>query len=505
MKGKTKIGTAILSILLAFGLGASTARALEEISWKGVDLRITGYLKNETYIRAWHGPDDIMSCRNVFNVDLDFYFPELPILRRLFIQLRPVYDAVFDWENEGTGGTTPPYPEHGWGYYVSHSHGLRRHFQDNFGVGDDWDPLLRECWVDLSIGDLDARLGKQIVAWGKSDGVWLLDMIHPFNWRNPCVFEEEDTKIPLWMVNLEYHVTPVDTLQFLFIPRYVPAHNPFGSHDMASNITIWVDDYYAAFDQWFQSMGWGRFWVDTSEPGTSFSNGEYGVRWSGWWKGVSYTLNYFYTWDDYLNDYPNTGDWWTAYFVKRRADRVSIFGGSFDYCWDNFFGLKQMVTRGEFAYFKNDVWYDYYFYCKEMDNIGVLLGFDKYYLIDYWFSVQFTLSYIPRGQRYYDLGSTYRRDPTYDGYGSGMRKQLETAWTFYLMKDYLPGDTLHTEWFLLYDDDGAFWFRPKVKYDVSDQFHITLGANFFWGNEDDPFTGESHDNDNIFIEILWGF
>ena len=122
------------------------------------------------------------------------------------------------------------------------------------------------------------------------------------------------------------------------------------------------------------------------------------------------------------------------------------------------------------------------------------------------------MSYILSADKhdaYYDLGARYiGQDHTADvlnGYGSGMRDSLETDYTLYVMKDYLPGDTLHTEWFLLYDDDGAFWFRPKVKYDVSDQFHVSLGCNFFWGQEEDPFVGESHDNDNVFVEFLWGF
>ncbi|MBW1838485.1 MAG: hypothetical protein JRI49_01010 [Deltaproteobacteria bacterium] len=499
-----KISIVILAVFMILSLGVSTVRAIEDLQLGcEVELGISGYLKNETYIRAWHGPDDIMSCRNVFNLDLDFSFPGIPIVRRMFIELRPVYDAVFDWENEGTGGGTSK---------------LRKRFQDNFGVADDWDPLLRECWVDLSIGKLDARLGKQLVSWGKSDGIWMLDLINPFNWRNPSVFEEEDTKIPLWMVNLEYHVKPMQTLQFLFIPRYVPAMNPFDGHDWAANITTWVEDYDAFLSLPQSAWGPGAN-IKTREPGTSLSNAEYGLRWSGWWKGISYTLNYFYTWDDYLNQYP-TGAWWdygTAvgmgypYFVNTeytyRADRLSIFGGSFDYCWDYFLGLKQVVTRAEFAYLKNDVWYNYDVGLEEKDNIGVLLGFDKYFFIDYWTSIQVQASYILDAHghdSYYDLGSGYHGADA-AGLGSGMRDALELNYTLYVMKDYLPGDTLHTEWFLMYDDDGAFWFRPKVKYDVSDQFHVSLGANLFWGKEDDPFVGESRNNDNLFVEFLWGF
>jgi len=490
MKIKLLFSIAIMGLILV-GFGDFSSEAIEI-----GDLSISGNLRNETYVDISDSAH-VMSCRNQLTIDFDYAFTGTPIIRRGFIELRPVYDAVFDWENKGTGGG---------------SSRLREHFQDNFGVADDWDPLLRECWADLSIGKLDARLGRQIVSWGKSDGIYLLDMIHPFNWRNSCVFEEEDTKIPLWMVNLEYELNPSNFFQFLFIPRYVPAHNAFDGHDWAANVTTWVEH----FDEWlsapqgplFSYQGAGAT-IKVDEPGTSFSNAEYGLRWSGWWKGISYTLNYFYTWDDYLNQYP-TGTWSTLYgdgvtWVNTeytyKADRVSIFGASYDYCWDNFLGVEHLVTRGEFAYFKNDVFCDYDFNNREKDNIGLMLGFDKYYFIDYWFSFQFALNHILNADKakdaYYDLGS-------YD-FGKGMRDETEIALTFYLMKDYLPGDFLHTEWYLLYDDDGTFWFRPKVKYDFTDQFHVSIGANFFWGNEEDPFAGESHDNDNIFMELNWGF
>lgn len=479
------------------------------------DLTVTGHFKNESYFHLNSGTDpygnerdDLMSSRNELAIDVTYQFTNIPILKRGFVGLKPVYDAVFDWSNKGTGDG---------------SDSLQDQFEHNFGEGDDWDPLLRELWLEFSAGKLEARVGRQLVSWGKSDGIYMLDVIHPFNYRNWCIFEEEDTKIPLWMLNLNYQVQPGNSLQFLYIPRYVGSHDGFGKHDWTPNVGRWLDEYYGAYDTIFASWGFGGYPVVAEEPGSSFEDSEFGVRWSGWWKGLSYTLNYFYTWDDYLNDYPAiTGDWLTALSVDRHADRISIFGGSFDYCWDSFLGLKQLVTRGEVAYTKNDAWYDRDFYIAEKDVLGIMLGFDKYCFVDYWVSIQVQQSYIlspdQSKEAYYDIGA-YAPSPiidpdgfpgTFDEYvgaqlGSGMRDAIETNLTFYIMKDYLPGDTLHFEFFVLYDDDGAWWFRPKLKYDISDQLHITLGANFFSGNEDDPFVGESRDNDNIFTELSWGF
>ena len=141
-----------------------------------------------------------------------------------------------------------------------------------------------------------------------------------------------------------------------------------------------------------------------------------------------------------------------------------------------------------------------------------MLGFDKFFFVDWWVSIQLQQSYILNSDKakgaYYDVGSGYKGRPltedVLNGFGTGMRDEVETTLTFYLYKDFFPGDTAHGDLFLLWDDDGAWWFRPKVKYDVTNTFQVSLGCNFYWGNEDD-YWGEWHDNDNIFVEIKKGF
>ena len=42
---------------------------------------------------------------------------------------------------------------------------------------------LRELYVDTKAGDWDLRIGKQQVVWGTADGIKLLDMINPTDYR----------------------------------------------------------------------------------------------------------------------------------------------------------------------------------------------------------------------------------------------------------------------------------------------------------------------------------
>ena len=68
-------------------------------------------------------------------------------------ELRPVVD---------TEGTSPDYKYH------------RSYTQNDY---------LREAYVDTEVGDWDLRLGKQQVVWGTADGIKLLDIVNPTDFR----------------------------------------------------------------------------------------------------------------------------------------------------------------------------------------------------------------------------------------------------------------------------------------------------------------------------------
>ncbi len=76
------------------------------------------------------------------------------------------------------------------------------------------DPL-RELYVDTSIGDTDIRIGKQQVVWGTADGIKLLDIINPTDFREFVQNTTEDARIPLWMVNVDTPIGENGSFQFI--------------------------------------------------------------------------------------------------------------------------------------------------------------------------------------------------------------------------------------------------------------------------------------------------
>lgn len=75
--------------------------------------------------------------------------------------------------------------------------------------------VLRELYLDFDVGSTLWRVGKQQVVWGTADGIKLLDIINPTDFREFSQNTMEDSRIPLWMVNTETPVGATGNLQFI--------------------------------------------------------------------------------------------------------------------------------------------------------------------------------------------------------------------------------------------------------------------------------------------------
>jgi len=104
---------------------------------------------------------------------------------------------------------------------------------DSFDSGESYtqrDPV-REAYVDASLGEngeYSTRVGKQQVVWGKADGMKLLDIINPTDYSEMAQNQMEDSRIPVFMMNVEKVLDEGGTLQVVVSqPRenYFPGLN----------------------------------------------------------------------------------------------------------------------------------------------------------------------------------------------------------------------------------------------------------------------------------------
>jgi len=83
---------------------------------------------------------------------------------------------------------------------------------------DDYDPQLLdeeeseleigEMWIRGELGsNLDLKLGRQIVVWGKSDNLSVTNILNPIDNRSPGMVDVKDLRLPLMMARLDYYFT----------------------------------------------------------------------------------------------------------------------------------------------------------------------------------------------------------------------------------------------------------------------------------------------------------
>jgi hypothetical protein len=69
----------------------------------------------------------------------------------------------------------------------------------------EWEAELREAFVQGALtGNLDVKLGRQIVVWGRSDNFRVTDILNPLDNREPGLTDIEDLRLPTTMSKLDY-------------------------------------------------------------------------------------------------------------------------------------------------------------------------------------------------------------------------------------------------------------------------------------------------------------
>jgi len=480
------------------------------------------------HINAWvnfglltklHGPRQFsfMSQRNEFSLQVAYTLNDHV---KLYTWLRPFWDSIYEWKGgslTGRNGQTN-----------------RRPWANNFSFSNLWnnDPLVREAYVDLRFGDFWARLGRQIVAWGKSDGVYLLDNIHPFNYRESILLIEEEVKVPLWMANFNYRFGTVGTVQVLWIPQpefaYYYGFNPRAGNaqkspnckaDFEFNVTCLTNKTLAAFDQIFKENGIvgangqvGYPYPNLHKPPGTLGSSQAMVRFDSEYRGMTYSLAYEYKFNAFLQDMNDLGQHHGAIGIGtaiqaignvRKAKRLQIVGAAADYQWSHLplFGEK-VVTRMETAVFIDDVFFRPNFDTVLKNRYQILLGIDKFLLdpswlnyprlglgpgtgVSWFFSMQVFQDWILNPERWnnaYITSGTNNFDFNLGRVTNGLRGAFQTFVTASLSKDMLADQSLNVATFTLIDTGfGDVFWNNQFIYRWNDYVNLIVGFNVFWG------------------------
>ncbi|THI84907.1 MAG: hypothetical protein CAF41_011680 [Nitrospira sp. CG24A] len=343
-------------------------------------------------------------------------------------------------------------------------------------LGDRTDMELRELYLSTQLGKAHLTLGKQQVVWGKADGLKLLDVVNPQNFREFILDNFDDSRIPLWTVNAEISLGK-SNLQFLWIPDRTYHLLPESGATFAFTSPLVVPQAPPGVAVDFRSI---------ERPKNILTDSDVGMRLSTFWHGWDLTLNYLYHYADFpvffqsLSITPSGA----VVTVSPRYERNHLFGGSFS----NAFG--DLTVRGEVVYNTDR----FLLTRNRADSGGVTKSGEMAYVLGLdWSGLQDTLV---SGQ----LFQSWLLNSTNDI----VRDTLDTT-TSLLFRRHFLNETLEAEVLWLRNiNEGDGLVRPKVSYELRDNMKVWLGFDVFHGNRNGLF-GQFAQNDRLVTGIEIGF
>lgn len=328
---------------------------------------------------------------------------------------------------------------------------------------------LRETYMDYVSEKWDIRIGRQIIVWGKADGLAITDIVSPLDYTEFLARDFDDIRLPVDALRWRRLFNNAN-FELLWLPIFRPAILPLPG-------TPWAlkqkqpEDVNVQFD-------------DPIEPKLSIENSEIGGKLSFYLRGIDFAVSSFYTWDDYPTLHrtvSSIGDTTLVHYHPEHH-RLGYFGAEFSMPWRDF------VLRGETAFYK-----DRYFEPEDLSSeilfrqntLNWMLGLDwtpgNNWMLTTQFADNFILSY----------NKAIKDD-----------KHMMLT-TVHISKRFLR-QTLELSTMGYYGiNDGDYFNRTSVDYALTDELHLLGGVDLFFGDE--GMMGQYNDNDEVWIKAKYSF
>ncbi len=336
---------------------------------------------------------------------------------------------------------------------------------------------IREWYIDTEIAGGFWRVGKQQVVWGQADGLKVLDVINPQSYREFILDDFDDSRIPLWMLNVEIPVGDDDSLQLLWIPdlsynEYAISGNVY---QMSSPLLIPK-----------LPVGFKLDSINQSKPSSVIKDSDLGVRYSKFYQGWDLTFNYFYHYLDAPVNYQFIEQ--NIVSIDAKYERSHLIGGAASKAFGDFTLRTELgYSSDSFHLVENDAAnYQTKKGIHQSADISSVIGLDYQGLTDIFISVQWFQSYLTKNE----VGLIR---PRHDNTFSLMYNQsfANEVWTFEAL-------LLHGQ------DHGDGSIQGKLSYMLESNIKLWLGTDIFYGNKSGLF-GQFQATDRVNMGFEWGF
>jgi len=343
---------------------------------------------------------------------------------------------------------------------------------------------LREAYIDSYAGRFDFRVGNQIVAWGRADGLNPTDNITPKDMlaRSP---DEDDRRLANFLLRSTYNVHPLK-LEAIWIPVFKPSRMPTEFIDFPPGIIYSGQDYPSAR---LENSGVAlklSLELAKLDGSLSYFNG-YNP-----WSGLSATV-YEISPQESQN---------TLVEVFLKTYRMQVFGGDFSTTVGSY-GL-----RGEVAYRCPLDEYKTNFYVINPD-VYYVVGIDREFSGGLSFILQYLGRYVIDFEEL-EVPSNPALLPLYNlAYKNTILASQQFQWSHSLslrLAASLLHETLSLDLLGLVNlTSQEYMLRTKLDYSITDAFSLIFGGELYRGPEDTLFHLVEKNLSSVFGELRLSF
>jgi hypothetical protein len=345
-------------------------------------------------------------------------------------------------------------------------------------VGSALELELRELYIDVGFKNANLRAGKQQVVWGQADGLKLLDVVNPQDFSRFILDDFDQSRIPIWMVNLELFL-PIGDLQLLWIPD-ASVHNLANSNTSyemtASLANVPADAPYS---------------IEVAEhPDNVIKDSDIGTRLSIFAGGWDLTVNYLYHYDDFpVIRRELTG---SGLIFSPGYERTHTFGITASNAFGDFIVRSELAYNSE-KYVSTRTIASSNLPNYERDSNGVessrefgyVVGLDWTGLTDTFISLQLFQSILLDG-------------------GDYVRDQTDTNVSI-LVRRYFLNESLKFELLgLRHQNDGDSLIRLSADYELTSNTTLGFFSDTFNGAASELY-GQFDDKDRLGFRVTIGF
>ncbi len=323
---------------------------------------------------------------------------------------------------------------------------------------------FRDVYIQGTISrNLDIKIGRQIIVWGKSDNVRVTDVLNPFDNREPGMVDIEDLRLPVTMTRLDYYFDQwsvtgiaVHEIRFNKNPTYGSDFYPF--------------DFIEPYEE---------------KPDNNMKNWEYALALNGIFKGWDVSFYYARIYDD--NPYAEVAKVAGADkpVATLRHSRLEMYGVSANWA------IKSWLIKTEAAYFDR---LRYSFIQGDAKGrFDVLAGVEYAGFNEAIISLEIVNRHIVGYDQEMEASPDVTGEDLFQSFfrysGDFYNARLHILFLFSLLG--IDGS------------DGGFG-RLQAKYDIVDTLSVTAGVVTYQSG-DLLYFNKIGDNDRVFVDLKRSF